>query len=388
MTELASLARDALRIYLSCLWNSLLPSGSVPPLRNPRRLVFCCLFLPAFLTLQFVHWLFLFLDEFLFPDYRKTTVKNPVWITGIPRSGTTFLHRLLAGDKQSFTTLTTWECLLAPSITQKRLFLFLNQFDRGCGSPVRGIVEKFISRMAGPLREIHEISPSAPEEDYLALLPAAGCFFSYLAFPFCSDLRNLARLEHLSETRRNRLINFYHLLLQKHLFVSGQKNRRLLSKNAAFASWVPFLARRYPDARFILAVRDPQSAIPSQVSSIRDAQIFFGIPSEPAAHFKDFADLFTEDLSTMKNFMDQHPDAGVVVIDMHDLKSHPARTLHQALNQLQIPVSGKLALLLEDLKPGHRSGHRHSWPEDIQIDDCLQKKYRQVLELPQRIRGI
>src|SRR5205807_8760539 len=46
-----------------------------------------------------------FIDELIFPFYRQTEIKNPVFIMSQPRSGTTFLLRTLSLDDQTFFSL-------------------------------------------------------------------------------------------------------------------------------------------------------------------------------------------------------------------------------------------------------------------------------------------
>src|SRR5688572_25933586 len=57
-------------------------------------------------SLYFLHQLvslfFRGLDEVFHRGYKNTAVKQPVFIIANPRSGTTYLHRLLAMDSERF----------------------------------------------------------------------------------------------------------------------------------------------------------------------------------------------------------------------------------------------------------------------------------------------
>ncbi len=59
------------------------------------------------------------LDHLFFPGHRRQPIDRPIFIIGNPRSGTTFLHRLLlgAGDMAAFEL---WE-MLFPAITARKL---------------------------------------------------------------------------------------------------------------------------------------------------------------------------------------------------------------------------------------------------------------------------
>lgn len=86
---------------------------------SPRRWLVMALFWPLFALLQAINGAGLLLDYLLFPDFRRVRVREPLFVVGVPRSGTTFLHRLLAGDRERFTTTALWELIFAPSITQR-----------------------------------------------------------------------------------------------------------------------------------------------------------------------------------------------------------------------------------------------------------------------------
>ena len=69
-----------------------------------------------------------------FPGYREVEIRDPVHVVGIPRSGTTYMHRALAAHP-GFTSLRKWELLLAPSVTKKKFFfLLLGRLDRARAS--------------------------------------------------------------------------------------------------------------------------------------------------------------------------------------------------------------------------------------------------------------
>ncbi len=73
-----------------------------------KRLGVLLLVSAIYLPAEFLIWLGLGLDEILFPGYRKINLPRPVFIIGNPRSGTTFLQRLLARDEANFHCLKTW----------------------------------------------------------------------------------------------------------------------------------------------------------------------------------------------------------------------------------------------------------------------------------------
>ena len=164
-----------------------------------RRLVMLSLFVPAFLALQTVHWLFFRLDDLLFPGYREVAVDAPLFVVGIPRSGTTFLHRVLARDETRFTTPRLWELVLAPSVTQRKLVAAAAWIDGRLGGSGRRAVRWLERRIFVSLDQVHPVTLDSPEEDYFALLPIFACFLLVVPFPDHPEVWRLSRFDELPD---------------------------------------------------------------------------------------------------------------------------------------------------------------------------------------------
>lgn len=353
-----------------------------------RRLLFLLLGCPLFAAVQLIHWLGFLIDEICFPAYRKVIVEAPVFIAGIPRSGTTFLHRTLAEDAGQFTTFTTWEAALAPSIAERTLLRALAALDRRIGSPGRRLVHCCLSRGTGDFHAIHEVGLGAPEEDYLALLPAGGCFILSLAFPFSKNLRALAACDTLPEKKRQAYLGFYRRCLQKHLYCHPGK--RLLSKNAAFSTWCPELQATFPDASFLICIREPDTALSSQLSALAPARRLFATDPSGEATAARFTEIYSDSYTALARFVESADPAQVAVIPQTALKVAPDATLRAALEQTGIPIAAELERALERLPARPRSGHQHQpgdFPVDSsQIEHCMRPAYETMLHSPNCIR--
>ena len=239
------------------------------------RLVLYLLFLPIWL----LHWFCLFLDEILFFSYRRQEIKRPLFILGVPRSGTTFLHRTIAEDRERFTSVSTWEVFLAPSIVQKKFVLLLAWIDKHVGSPGRRAIKWLEKRLFASLEGVHDVALEAAEEDYLLLLPLFSCFILFLPFTESSHIWSLARFDwQAAEKDKQRIMKFYRACLQKHLYVFARgknSDKRYLSKNAAFASWPVTLREHFPDAEFVICMREPDKAVPSLLGSLKSGVDLF-----------------------------------------------------------------------------------------------------------------
>lgn len=314
---------------------------------GPGRLFFLFVLYPGFVLLQGVHWIAWMIDEILFPGYREVEPRDPVFVTGIPRSGTTFVHRLLAEDADRFTTMATWEVLLAPTVTQRRILLALGRVDRALGGFGTRLVDFLVARLFGArVQDVHPVGVDAPEEDYLALLPAAGCFGLVLAFPASRHLWSLGRPGSMGPAERDDLLRFYRACVQKHVFVHGGE-RRFLSKNAAFGSWVADLHRFFPGARFVLCIRDPLEGLSSQLASFEAARRIFGTDPDRTRFTRPFVDRFAQALVDLARVSDA-PGIECAILDAEDLRAEPGATLREALARIGCAETPRLARAFAD----------------------------------------
>lgn len=362
-----------LRLYAASWLRSFSSEGrSMAPL-SPQRLLILFVAFPAFLALQLLHWLGFVIDDLIFRGYRRVSLRDAVLITGLPRSGTTFVHRLLAADTQSFSSVATWEAVLAPSVSAKLAVRALARLDRLIGAPLQTAIRWLLRRTTASMQDIHGVDLSAPEEDYLLLLPAGGCFLTALAFPMQPDWWQLADFSRLPTRLKTDLLAFHQRCLKAHLYVRG-RGRRLLSKNAAFASWLPALRTFYPNANFLLCIRDPIQGLSSQLSSIQPAHLAFAADPLGKTATRRFPTIFIRGYQSLLQEMESSSNAEerCVILDQDDLRMQSASLLRDALHHLRIPIGFSLECALrqqaaaEQNQP-HHSRHHHQ-PAHFGID--------------------
>ncbi len=354
---LISLGRFA-RMALSSLTRS--PDGEASV--GIRRVVVMLGFLPLFALVQGIHWIGFLLDDLLFRGWRQVQVREPLFVLGVPRSGTTNLHQVLAKDAQ-YTTFSTWECLFALSVTERRFWLGLGRVDALIGGPGARLLGWLERRIFGALDDVHAMSLTTPEEDYFALMPILSCFILALPFPGAEHLWRIGRFDQaLPEAERRRILNFYEASLKKHLYVHGTQ-KRLLSKNAAFAPLALSLAERFVDARFIVCLRDPMQTVPSQLSSIAPGLAFFGVPPDSPVIRDRLLDQLAFYYQNLDALARSQPADRCITIGLPQLKAGLATTLTAAYQQLGLHLDRSFARLLAEeatTARQYRSGHRYT----------------------------
>ncbi len=347
-----------------------------------KRLLLLLLGYPLFLGFQLIHWLCFLLDELLFRSYRTVEIQSPVFISGIPRSGTTFVHRMLAQNSEQFTTVSTWEAVLAPSITERKVLRALGAIDQTLGGFGRKGINRLIASSAGDFNDIHEVGLDIPEEDYLWLLPLGSCFILLLAFPFSPWLKQVGMLNTTDEHTQRQQLVFYKRCIQKHLYCSPA-GKRFLSKNAAFASWTGALREEFPDAQFVLCVREPVSALSSQLSSLNSARALFATDPDGSSTQQLLSEIFVSNYQYLNQQLAEAEPSQIAVLDQSDLKANSTEMIERALSALELPISDQMRESLNALDGPHQSAHQHQAQSDAsennEIDVCLRTAYDAIL---------
>lgn len=338
-----------------------------------KRFAVMLLFVPVFLASQTIHWFGLLLDEIFFRGYRRIEVRRPVFIVGIPRSGTTLLHRVLAEDSQQFTSFALWELLFAPSVTERKLLGAAAALDGWIGSPLRRLIGWIQRRAWGSLDSIHQVSPTDPEEDYFTLLPAFACFLLILAFPGSKALWQMSRLdEDMPPSEKRRIMAFYKSCLQRHLYVYGA-DKTLLSKNPSFCGLVGSLRDTFPDCRLISPVRSPLKTVPSLLSSMKVGLLIFngeGQWSDFRGRLMRMLAHFYDHLATTVSMW---PEDRHVTVQMAELTTDLRQPVNRIYERFSLTMSAEYQERLEaayERARAYRSTHKYTLEEhDLDVRD-------------------
>lgn len=270
------------RLLFRILRKSLFATQGTNARLTLRRIGVLLVLTVLYTIIETLNWLGLLLDWFLFPGYRAQKIEKPFYIIGVPRSGTTFLQRLLARDSGQFTSMRFWEIVFAPSITQKKIFRFIGRLDTLLGSPIARLIHLFERRTMADLSRIHKISFFEAEEDVYLLLHIFSSALLVFVFPFVEDLWPYFYPDaELSKRERERIMRFYKACVQRHLYEFG-RGRRFLSKNPVFSGMIECLNETFPDVQFVCMVRSPLEVAPSVMSLYQSYSTVFLSTVDPA----------------------------------------------------------------------------------------------------------
>jgi hypothetical protein len=353
------------RLFWRSFYRSFFASKNTPAPLNQKRIFFLLLFYLVWPLGSLVHWLCFALDDLLFPAYRKQAVEKPLFILGNLRSGSTFLHRLLSRDTATFTSLTTWDIYLTPSVTQKKITQFVARLDRMfLRSALHRLLFAFDRATLGKVK-IHPISFFQPEEDENIHLHIWDGYFVTFLFPFMDEMPNYRHFdEALAPEHRRRIMAFYKSMLQRHMYASGKKY--FVAKNPAFSPKIETLVEFFPDARIIYLARNPLDMLPSTISWINYARRQFADPGPGYLYLDEIVDLTQHWYRHPLKYLDSHPSPRHLILKYDDLVLRPEAVIRSFYEQFGYPDRPGMEIIVDQAVKEvltYHSDHTYSYEE-------------------------
>ncbi|MBK7147354.1 MAG: sulfotransferase [Bacteroidetes bacterium] len=318
------------------------------------------LFFPLFFLHQVVSMLFRALDEVFHRGYKTTPLQQPVFIIANPRSGTTYLHRLIALDEEQFVyTKNAHTFFMASSFVQ-----FYNVCRWVDTHLLRGLIRRLIARLDilfwGGWDDIHPMGFNKAEEDELVFAQMLMSGGIYIPFPFFHLHHETKFLDREPATVRRQVMDFYESSIRRFVFRAG-KDKTYLAKNVFSTARFKTLLQRFPDAKVIYIARHPYDAVPSMASMftiLYSKKILGNAPPRMAwaQYGIDFYKYAKELRSTI-------PAAQLAVVKYDDLLTDPQQTVQAIYEHFNWTPSAKFLerLSREQARNSHyKSAHEYS----------------------------
>ena len=285
------------------------------------------------------------------PEVFETPLRPPIIVTGLHRSGTTHLHRLLAQDQASHAP-PYWQ-LVSPIVP-------LGAKDTRREQARRSLTLR--RRLMPDLARMHTIDADAPEECFYLTASSFESVFFWSMAPVVGYLR-----WYLGGDRRQKYCE-YRLWLQ--ILQQQSPHKRLVLKAPEHLGGVDALFAAVPEAQVVQIRRDPVTSFASYVSMAKTTQ---------ALTVPDFAedrtaqaslDLFESDLARNQAARATHPER-IRDLNYDDLVKDPIATITGLYADLEIAVSPEFRAGLTAYLKSHPAGRhgRHLYAlADSQID--------------------
>lgn len=284
------------------------------------------------------------------PEIARGQIEAPIFILGLPRSGTTFLHALFAQDP-ALRYPAHWE-VMYPSPPPEPARALDDPRIRRAGRELQ-----WFYRLAPGFRAIHLVGPSSPQE----CTEITNHTFASLRFD--TTYRVPSYRDWLDGVDQRPIYAFHRRMLQ-HLQWRCPSGRWVLkAPDHVFA--MDALLATYPDARVIMTHRDPLRVAPSVASMTVALQGLFSDDVDPcevartvAARWADGADRLRE-----RRMRDRYPGR-FLDVQYLDLVRDPMAVMQDLYRQLELSLSpqsrGAMARFLAAHPQGKHGRHGYS----------------------------
>ncbi len=259
-------------------------------------------------------------------DLDDSPIARPIFITGIPRSGSTFLHELMAEDPANRAPQ-VWEVMF-PIAAQ-------SDSSREAGRWVRKAEASlwWFRRLAPRADSVYPMRARTPHEcvaihSYTLLSEefASTCHIpTYEAFLRAADLVP-------TYSWQKRFLQY----LQLH-----RKTRQWVLKSPDHVRGLKDLFAVFPDAVIVQTHRDPLDALRSAVQLAEVLEGLFTRPGEPGETGLHEARNLAEGMESMIAFREAHPELEGRFIDVkyRALVSDPLSVVRRIYGQLELPLT-------------------------------------------------
>lgn len=215
------------------------------------------------------------------PTIEESEIKEPVFIIGMPRTGTTILHALLHEDEQHRSPL-AWECILPYPVPQPDTFYDNPQ----------------LATVAKEFRQLFKLVPDFQKKHYMTATSPQECLginaLDFNSFQTCAQFYIPSYMHwFFNEADKLSTMRFHKRFLQ-YLQSGGVKAKRWLLKSPVHLIRLKEIFTVYPDARIIMTHRHPSKVVASATSLISSVRSLYSDQENPHRSGKEQAKVWSD----------------------------------------------------------------------------------------------
>jgi hypothetical protein len=292
------------------------------------------------------------------PEVKRERVEKPLFVCGMPRTGTTVLYSMLSQDPRN-RPLMKWESMNAVPPPEAATF----ETDPRIAQAVAEVEEVFAR--APEMKAVHYEPPDGPTECVELLTQhfvghdwSFWVVPSYFAwFDYC-DMRSA--------------LQYHKLCLQ---LLQSRAPGRWVLKATSHTLYLDAIFATYADARVVIPHRDPGKSVASMAAlscSCRPELLTSAYDADDCREFYGpfWMNEFRIMVDKMMAFREQHPDANIYDLRYADFIRDPlgsVRDLYAYFDEeLTEEVASRMERYLEENPKGHFGGH-HYTPEAFNL---------------------
>jgi hypothetical protein len=289
------------------------------------------------------------------PEIAQEKLEPPVVIVGLPRTGTTKLHRLLACDPR-FWWMAWWEaCYPVPFPDE------VPGKPDGRIAKARGDVELMVQAMPA-LTAIHPMNADLADEEFILMEHSFLCGLNAYA-----DVPGyMAWLDRQDQTPPYRFLQRCMQFLQWQKRQRGIAGQRWVLKAPHHLMRMDTLLKVFPEARVIQTHRDPLQSIPSIASFIHVLWGIYSDRADPLATGREWNDVMRRALNHTMQLREQQAPGRFLDVNFQDTVKRPLEVARQVYAFLGLPMDPALEQRMQHwLEEDEKTRHgRHDYPPE------------------------
>jgi len=305
------------------------------------------------------------LDPIFFPGLRKTELREPVFVIGHGRSGTTHLHDLLYQDGERFSCFLMYELFWSALIPKKLIRLWAHIDAEYFGSHFERRAQARSDARYSRTQDAHHQAADYPEEDDGILTYSCASGSWSLRVPDLSVV-GFHYLDDWPDRKRRRMMRFYRECLRRQLYLNGSQKIHL-SKNPTFTGRVESLIEFFPDAKFIIPYRNPLETMPSLLKLMHGFWAIRGVSEERME--KGYELIRQQSLHSYTypaEVLARHPEVQRTEVDYRELIENPKAVVQRVYREFGYEMTPQFEQTLDEAQAQagqHQTKHRYSLEE-------------------------
>jgi sulfotransferase family protein len=266
------------------------------------------------------------------PDVERQAMADPVFIIGLPRTGTTHLHGLLSQDPDNRAPL-TWEVMYpaARGTTPAEV------------DSVRARTQSrldWANRLAPEFMRIHPIAPDLPQE----CIAIHAQIFMGIQFHTTHNVPSFQ--DWFERDSQQDLAYDFHRRLLQHL-QAHRPGKRWVLKAPGHLFSLGALLRRYPNARIVQTHRDPLRVMASMASHATVLRRAFSDNAVPERIAADWVERWARALDDFLTVRDRARSAQFLDVGYDSIERAPLETVERVYDFLGWPLTAAARAAIE-----------------------------------------
>ncbi len=302
------------------------------------------------------------------PEIDDENVEGPLFVIGLPRTGTTALSQLVAADPQ-FRSLRMWESQSPtppPEAATQHTDARIAQAEGGL---------QMLNEMFPLMKSLYNSEATAPTEcqDLMGM--------SFRTFHFDGVVRVPGYLAWLMDCDMGETYTYHRRVLKLLQWHCPPTLWHLKTPVHVFA--LDSLVEAYPNAKFMWSHRDPAKVMASVCSLIRYVRSWSSDRDDPEELGAEQLDSWSEGIRRAMDFRKRVGDERFSDISFADLQAAPLNTLAAGYRSLGIDFADAAARSVElwarEHKPGVRGAHDYDLADYGLTPDGVRERFAEYL---------